>query len=73
MGKNPYEVTEAEWVAWFRQGYDVDIRALDSLKKLIKAAVVFDMSVQDADSRIGKMLDGQAAAIPRDRQEWVIN
>ncbi|RHY00230.1 hypothetical protein DYB36_010989, partial [Aphanomyces astaci] len=51
MGKNPYEVTEAEWVAWFRQGYDVDIRALDSLKKLIKAAVVFDMSVQDADSQ----------------------
>ncbi|RLO00339.1 hypothetical protein DYB28_001383 [Aphanomyces astaci] len=69
---DPYEVTEAEWVAWFRQGYDVDPRALDTLKKRIKAAVVFDMSVQDADSRIGKMLDGLAAAIRRDRQEWVI-
>ncbi|ETV65397.1 hypothetical protein H257_17858 [Aphanomyces astaci] len=60
MGKDPYEVTEAEWVAWFRQGYDVDPRALDSLKKRIKAAIVFDM------------LDGLAAAIRCDRQEWVI-
>ncbi|RQM20158.1 hypothetical protein B5M09_010819 [Aphanomyces astaci] len=72
MGKDPYEATEAEWVAWFRQGYDVDPRALDKLKKRIKAAVVLDMSVQDADSRIGKILDGLAAAIRRDRQEWVI-
>ncbi|RHX99049.1 hypothetical protein DYB25_005626 [Aphanomyces astaci] len=72
MDKDPYEVTEAEWVVWFRQGYDVDPRALDTLKKRIKAAVVFDMSAQDADSRIGKMLDGLAAAIRRDRQEWVI-
>ncbi|RHY21977.1 hypothetical protein DYB32_009656, partial [Aphanomyces invadans] len=38
----------------------------------IKAAVTFDMSVQDADSRIGRMLDGLAAAVRRDRQEWVI-
>ncbi|RHY46737.1 hypothetical protein DYB30_008760, partial [Aphanomyces astaci] len=30
------------------------------------------MSVPDADSRIGRMLDGLAAAIRRDRQEWVI-
>ncbi|RHY89814.1 hypothetical protein DYB35_009434, partial [Aphanomyces astaci] len=50
----------------------VDPRALDTLKKRIKAAVVFDMSVQDADSRIGKMFDGLAAAIRRDRREWVI-
>ncbi|KAF0707227.1 hypothetical protein AaE_013712 [Aphanomyces astaci] len=72
MGKDPYEVTETEWVAWFRQSYDVDQRALDTLKKRIKVAVMFDMSVQDADSRIGKMLDGLAPAIRRDRQEWVI-
>ncbi|RQM29399.1 hypothetical protein B5M09_012827, partial [Aphanomyces astaci] len=74
MGKGPYEVTdcEAEWVAWFRQGYDVDPQALDTLKKRIKAAVVFVMSVHDADSRIGNMLDGLAAAIRRDRREWVI-
>ncbi|RHZ41404.1 hypothetical protein DYB31_008772, partial [Aphanomyces astaci] len=69
---DPYEVTETEWVAWFRQSYDVDQRALDTLKKRIKVAVMFDMSVQDADSRIGKMLDGLAPAIRRDRQEWVI-
>ncbi|RHY81672.1 hypothetical protein DYB26_013483, partial [Aphanomyces astaci] len=55
-----------------RQGYDVDPRALDTLKKRIKSAVVFDMSVPDADSRIGCMLDGLAAAIRRDYQEWVI-
>ncbi|ETV90606.1 hypothetical protein H310_14642 [Aphanomyces invadans] len=30
------------------------------------------MSIPDADSRIGRMLDGLAAAIRRDRQEWVI-
>ncbi|ETV71625.1 hypothetical protein H257_13085 [Aphanomyces astaci] len=50
----------------------VDPRALDTLKKRIKAAVVFVMSVHDADSRIGNMLDGLAAAIRRDRREWVI-
>ncbi|RHY82846.1 hypothetical protein DYB35_013912, partial [Aphanomyces astaci] len=55
-----------------RQGYDVDPRALDTLKKRIKSAVVFDMSVPDADSWIGRMLDGLAAAIRRDYQEWVI-
>ncbi|RQM19805.1 hypothetical protein B5M09_011196 [Aphanomyces astaci] len=69
MGKDPYEVTEAEWFAWFRQGYDVDLRALDTLKKRIEVVVVFDMSVQDGDSHIGKMSDGLAAAIRRDRQE----
>ncbi|ETV73070.1 hypothetical protein H257_12106 [Aphanomyces astaci] len=30
------------------------------------------MSIADADSRIGRMLDGMAAALRRDRQEWVI-
>ncbi|ETV68366.1 hypothetical protein H257_15687 [Aphanomyces astaci] len=30
------------------------------------------MSIPDADSRIGRMLDGMAAALRRDRQEWVI-
>ncbi|RLO02884.1 hypothetical protein DYB28_013221 [Aphanomyces astaci] len=72
MGKDPDDVSEGEWIAWFKQGYDIDPRALDTLKKRIKSAVVFDMSVPDADSRIGRMLDGLAAAIRRDRQEWVI-
>ncbi|RHZ42697.1 hypothetical protein DYB26_010527, partial [Aphanomyces astaci] len=69
MGKDPDDVSEGEWIAWFRQGYDVDPRALE---KRVKSAVVFDMSVPDEDSRIGRMLDGLAAAIRRDRQEWVI-
>ncbi|RHZ04943.1 hypothetical protein DYB26_016496 [Aphanomyces astaci] len=72
MGKDPDDVSEGEWIAWFKQGFDVDPRALDTLKKRIKSAVVFYMSVPDADSRIGRMLDGLAAAIRRDRQEWVI-
>ncbi|RHZ04204.1 hypothetical protein DYB31_012995, partial [Aphanomyces astaci] len=72
MGKDPNDVSESEWIAWFKHGFDVDPRALDTLKKRIKSAVVFDMSVPDADSRIGRMLDGLAAAIRRDRQEWVI-
>ncbi|ETV78978.1 hypothetical protein H257_07762 [Aphanomyces astaci] len=72
MGKDPDDVSEGEWIAWFTQGFVVDPRALDTLKMRIKSAVVFDMSVPDADSRIGRMLDGLAAAIRRDRQEWVI-
>ncbi|KAF0710363.1 hypothetical protein AaE_012559 [Aphanomyces astaci] len=72
MGKDPDDVSEGEWIAWFKQGYDVNPRALDTLKKRIKSAVVFDVSVPGADSRIGRMLDGLAAAIRRDRQEWVI-
>ncbi|ETV92467.1 hypothetical protein H310_13332, partial [Aphanomyces invadans] len=56
----------------FLQGYDVDPRALDTLKKRIKAAVDFDMTIPGAESRIGGMLDGLAAALRRDGQEWVI-
>ncbi|CAK4606488.1 unnamed protein product, partial [Aphanomyces euteiches] len=72
MGKDPDDVTEGEWIEWFKLAYDVDPRALDGLKKRIAAAVVFDMSITDADSRIGRMLDGMSAAIRRDRQEWVL-
>ncbi|ETV64681.1 hypothetical protein H257_18459 [Aphanomyces astaci] len=72
MGKFPEEVTDAEWAAWFTLGFQVDPRTLDSLKKQVKASVVFDMSIPDADSRIGRMLDGMAAALRRYRQEWVI-
>ncbi|RHY93799.1 hypothetical protein DYB26_006567 [Aphanomyces astaci] len=72
MGKDPDNVSEGEWIAWFKQGFDVDPLVLDTLKKRIKSAVVFDMSVPDADSQIGRMLDGLAAAIRRNRQEWVI-
>ncbi|RHY24251.1 hypothetical protein DYB32_008919 [Aphanomyces invadans] len=70
-GVRPF-IMPAEWIAWFNQGYVVDPRALETLNKHIKTAVVFDMSISDADSRIGRMLDGLAAAIRRDRQEWVI-
>ncbi|ETV94984.1 hypothetical protein H310_11624 [Aphanomyces invadans] len=55
--------------AWFKQGYVVDPRALETLKKRIKTTVVFDMSIPDADSRIGRMLDGLATTILRDRPE----
>ncbi|KAF0702683.1 hypothetical protein AaE_015779 [Aphanomyces astaci] len=64
MGKDPDDVSEGEWIAWFKQGFDVDPRDLDTLKKRIKSAIVFDMSVPDADSRIGRMLNGLAAANP---------
>ncbi|ETW09256.1 hypothetical protein H310_01655 [Aphanomyces invadans] len=60
MDKDPEDVTEDEWIAWFMLAYQVDPRALDSLKKRIKAAVVFDMSITDADSHIGRMLDGMS-------------
>ncbi|RHY06656.1 hypothetical protein DYB26_004778 [Aphanomyces astaci] len=64
--------TKEERRDFMAQGYDVDSRALDTFKKRIESAVDFDMSVLDADSQIGCMLDGVAAAIRRDRQEWVI-
>ncbi|ETV68361.1 hypothetical protein H257_15682 [Aphanomyces astaci] len=57
MGKDLDDVSEGEWIAWFKQGYDVDPRALDTLKKRINAAVVFDMSIPAADSRIGRVGD----------------
>ncbi|KAH9184507.1 hypothetical protein AeNC1_013517, partial [Aphanomyces euteiches] len=72
MGKDPDDLTEGEWIEWFKLAYDVDPRALEGLKKRIAAAVVFDMPITDADSRIGRMLDGMSAAIRRDRQEWVL-
>ncbi|ETV95091.1 hypothetical protein H310_11374 [Aphanomyces invadans] len=72
MGKDPEDVTEDEWIAWFMLAYQVDPRALDSLKKQIRAAAVFGMSITDADSRIGRMLDGMSVAIRRDRQDCVI-
>ncbi|ETW08620.1 hypothetical protein H310_01161 [Aphanomyces invadans] len=33
LGKDPDEVTEEEWVAWFRLGFEVEPRAFESLKK----------------------------------------
>ncbi|RHZ26588.1 hypothetical protein DYB37_011073 [Aphanomyces astaci] len=72
MGKFPEEVTGAEWAAWFTLGFQVDPRTLDSLKKRVKAPVVFDISIPDSDSRIGRMSGGMAAALRRNRQEWVI-
>ncbi|CAK4703911.1 unnamed protein product, partial [Aphanomyces euteiches] len=38
MGKDPDDVTEGEWIEWFKLAYDVDPRALDGLKKRIAAA-----------------------------------
>ncbi|KAF0735460.1 hypothetical protein Ae201684P_022348 [Aphanomyces euteiches] len=72
MGKDPDDLTEGEWIEWFKLAYDVDPRALEGLKKRIAAAVVFDMPITDADSRIGRMLDGMSAVIRRDRQDWVL-
>ncbi|ETV67671.1 hypothetical protein H257_16255 [Aphanomyces astaci] len=72
MGKFPEEVTDAAWAVWFTLGFQVDPRTQDSLKKRVKASVVFDMSIPDADSQIGRMFDGMAAASHRDRQEWII-
>ncbi|KAG9414430.1 hypothetical protein AC1031_013788 [Aphanomyces cochlioides] len=72
MGKEPDEVTEGEWIAWFKLAYDVDPRALKTLKNRIAVAVVFDMLITDADSRIGRMLDNMSAALRRDRQEWIL-
>ncbi|ETV75450.1 hypothetical protein H257_10291 [Aphanomyces astaci] len=72
MRKDPDAVSEDEYIVWFKQGYDVNPQALDTLKKRVQSAVVFHILVPDADSRIGRMLDGLAVAIRRDRQESVI-
>ncbi|RHY18372.1 hypothetical protein DYB32_010393, partial [Aphanomyces invadans] len=70
-GKDPEDVMDDECFAWFMLAYQVDPLALDSLKRQIKAVVVFDMSITDADPRIG-MLDGMSSAIRRNCQDWVI-
>ncbi|KAG9400934.1 hypothetical protein AC1031_009656 [Aphanomyces cochlioides] len=71
MGKDPEDVSESEWIAWFKLAYDVDPRALETLKKRLTAAIVFDMS-KHIDSRIGRMLDNMSAALRSDRQEWIL-
>ncbi|KAG9401136.1 hypothetical protein AC1031_009891 [Aphanomyces cochlioides] len=72
MGKDPEDVSESEWIAWFKLAYDVGPRALETLKKRLTVAIVFDMSITDADSRIGRMLDNMSAALRSDRQEWIL-
>ncbi|RHZ39153.1 hypothetical protein DYB26_013118 [Aphanomyces astaci] len=41
MGNDPDDVSAGEWIAWFKQGYDVDPRVLDTLQKWI---IIFDIS-----------------------------
>ncbi|ETV90952.1 hypothetical protein H310_14366 [Aphanomyces invadans] len=72
LGKDPDEVTEEELAAWFRLGFEIEPRAFESLKKRVKKSICFDMSISDAESRVGKMLDGLVAEARRDRQEWIL-
>ncbi|ETW00897.1 hypothetical protein H310_06560 [Aphanomyces invadans] len=65
-------VTEAEWVAWMRLGFDVLPSDLEGIRTKLRGAVKFDLSITDGDSRIRKMLVGLMKAIELDNQEWVL-
>ncbi|RHY21842.1 hypothetical protein DYB32_009694 [Aphanomyces invadans] len=62
-----------EWAAWFGKAYEEEPQDLDVLKKRLTAAIRFDTTILDADSRIGKMLVNLMRALERDDQAWVLD
>ena len=74
LGNRDYrDVTEAEWAAWFGKAYEEEPQDLEVHRKRLTAAIKFDTSILDADSRIGKMLDNLMRALERDDQAWVLD
>ncbi|ETW02185.1 hypothetical protein H310_05753 [Aphanomyces invadans] len=65
-------VTEAEWIAWIRLGYDVQSFVTQKLKDRIRAAIVFDLTIADVDSRISKMIEDMMKVIEKNNEEWVL-
>ncbi|CAK4599998.1 unnamed protein product [Aphanomyces euteiches] len=71
--KDIQEITEEEWVKWFKEAYEETPVELDVLKKRLQAAIVFDLRITDADSRVSRMLDNLMKALEADGQEWVLH
>ncbi|RHY24229.1 hypothetical protein DYB32_008929 [Aphanomyces invadans] len=65
-------VTEAEQIAWIRLGYDVQSFVTQKLKDRIRAAIVFDLTIADVDSRISKMIEYMMKVIEKNNEEWVL-
>jgi hypothetical protein len=42
------------------------------LKKRLQSAIRFDARIMDAESRVGRMLDGLMRALEEDNQEWLL-
>ncbi|RHY23197.1 hypothetical protein DYB32_009281, partial [Aphanomyces invadans] len=71
--RNPVSlVTEAEWIAWIRLGYGVQPSVTRELKDRIRAAIVFDLTIADVDSRISKMIEDMMKVIQKNNEEWVL-
>ncbi|RHY26541.1 hypothetical protein DYB32_007512 [Aphanomyces invadans] len=71
--RNPVSlVTEAEWIAWIRLGYDVQPSVTRELKDRIRAAIVFDLTIADVDSRISKVIEDMMKVIEKNNEEWVL-
>ncbi|RHY24633.1 hypothetical protein DYB32_008771 [Aphanomyces invadans] len=73
LGKSYRDVTEDEWIAWFKEAYYEEAGDYEVLKKRMQASIVFDVKIMDADSRVGRILDGLMTALERDNQEWVLH
>ncbi len=59
-------------MAWFAAAFDEEPQDLDVLKKRLQSAIRFDARIMDAESRVGRMLDGLMRALEEDNQEWLL-
>ncbi|RHZ04179.1 hypothetical protein DYB26_016395, partial [Aphanomyces astaci] len=66
-------ITNDEWVAWFKSAFEEDLQDLDVLKQRLQRAIRFDTKILDAESRVGRMLDGLIRSLEQDHQEWVLH
>ncbi|RHY00487.1 hypothetical protein DYB36_013175, partial [Aphanomyces astaci] len=66
-------VTEIAWAAWISKAFEEEPQDLEVLKKRLTTAIRFDITILDADSRIGKMLDNLMRALERDDQAWFLD
>ncbi|ETW06271.1 hypothetical protein H310_02566 [Aphanomyces invadans] len=73
LGKSYRDVTKDEWIAWFKKAYYEEAGDYELLKNRVQASSIFDVKIMDADSRVGRMLDGLMTALQRDNQEGVLH
>ncbi|KAG9409207.1 hypothetical protein AC1031_019466 [Aphanomyces cochlioides] len=67
------DITDDEWVAWFKAAFEEDPQDLEVQKKRLQGAIRFDTRILDAESRVGRMLDDLMRSLEHDHQEWVLH
>ncbi|RHY24862.1 hypothetical protein DYB32_008651 [Aphanomyces invadans] len=69
----PYdEIWENDWIRWSNGAFQEEPRDLETMKRRLESAIRFDVKILDAESRVGKMLDGLMLALECDNQEWAL-